>query len=105
MNSKLKLAAAAALVLTQFMPMAATAETQPDLPAFDIPMDLMQTAAPDDDNRVICRRERLIGSRSNITRTCMTRRQWRELADNTRREESERAARETASPCRTGQCG
>lgn len=38
------------------------------------------SASPSDPNRVICRRQTAPGSRTNFTRTCMTRAEWERAA-------------------------
>jgi hypothetical protein len=54
----------------------------------------------EDQNRIICRSERVIGSRSQRRRLCATRREWQDLADRQRREQGDMLARMTETACR-----
>ena len=42
-------------------------------------------AEPSADDKVVCRTERITGTRSRVNRICMTQREWDDLAEQTRR--------------------
>lgn len=62
-------------------------------PSANIPHSVHETAEapakaprgrkPQDPNKVICKSEAVIGSRTNVKKTCHTRAEWRELEGNT----------------------
>ena len=45
-----------------------------------------EAAEPDPGDEVICRRERVTGSLTRVSRTCMTRNEWNAVNDRTRDE-------------------
>ena len=57
----------------------AVAQTAPPTQAQPAPK-----AAPDPLDKMICRTEEVIGSRLNTQRVCMTAREWKDQADDTR---------------------
>lgn len=68
-------------------------------PALSQPAAQSAAATADDDRRVICRSERIIGSISRRRRTCLTRRGWQDLLDRQRREQADWLARATETAC------
>lgn len=87
---RLALTLAAAALALPLPLLAQAADPAPDAPAAE-PVKKAKKAKAENPDRLICKQEKKTGSRMGVTSTCLTARQWQELAERTRDQMDDRS--------------